>query len=177
MSADSVTSSDRVMSDSVMSDGVVPDAGAAAALPAPVDWSDIDRLARLVLSTEADAILVADPQNIIRFWNPGAVRMFGFSVHEAVGQPLDIIIPENLRHRHAEGFARTMLTGQTRYGAGDLLAVPALTKQGTRISVEFTMALMRDGNGHVQAVSATMRDVTARFQELRDLRRRLQQQA
>jgi len=150
------------------------------AVPVAIDWSNTDRviadLGHLVLNTGADAILVADPQGIIRFWNPGAVRIFGFSEAEAVGQPLDIIIPENLRRRHADGFARTMLTGQTRYGAGDLLAVPALTRQGTRISVEFTIALMRDGADRVQAVGAIMRDVTARFQELRALRQQLQAQ-
>lgn len=51
-----------------------------------------------------DAIVVADPKNIITLWNAGAEKMFGFSASEAVGQPLDIIIPERLRHRHNEGY-------------------------------------------------------------------------
>jgi PAS domain S-box-containing protein len=130
-------------------------------------------LADAILSTAADAILLADPDNIIRFWNPGATRIFGFSPEEAVGQPLDIIIPENLRARHNEGYAQTMATGVTRYGSGDILAVPALTKDGRRISVEFTIVLLHGDDGKVSGIAAILRDVTERFQELRTLRRRI----
>jgi PAS domain S-box-containing protein len=130
-------------------------------------------LADAILSTAADAILLADPDNIIRFWNPGATRIFGFSPEEAVGQPLDIIIPENLRARHNEGYAQTMTTGVTRYGSGDILAVPALTKDGRRISVEFTIVLLHGDDGKVSGIAAILRDVTERFQELRTLRRRI----
>jgi PAS domain S-box-containing protein len=130
-------------------------------------------LADAILSTAADAILLADPDNIIRFWNPGAARIFGFSAEEAVGQPMDIIIPENLRARHNAGYAKTMATGETRYGSGDILAVPALTKSGRRISVEFTIVLLHGDDGKVSGIAAILRDVTERFQELRTLRRRV----
>ncbi len=130
-------------------------------------------LADAILSTAADAILLADPDGIIRFWNPGAARIFGFSADEALGRPLDIIIPENLRGRHNDGYARTMQTGETRYGFGDILSVPALTKEGRRISVEFTIVLLHGDDGGVSGIAAIMRDVSERFQELRLLRRKV----
>ncbi len=130
-------------------------------------------LADAILGTASDAIMLANPNGIIRFWNPGAVRIFGFSSEEAIGQSLDIIIPENLRARHNKGYAETMRTGITRYGSGDILAVPALTKDGRRISVEFTIVLLHGDDGKVSGIAAILRDVTSRFQEMRTLRRRI----
>jgi PAS domain S-box-containing protein len=130
-------------------------------------------LAEAILSTRADAIVLADSQGIIRFWNPGAERIFGFSRTEAVGQSLDIIIPERLRKRHWDGFDRSMKAGQTRYGDGDVLAVPAIRKDGSQISVEFTIVMLRNNGGDVLGIAAILRDVTTRFEEMRALRRQL----
>jgi PAS domain S-box-containing protein len=102
----------------------------------------VAQLAEAILTTSADAILATDPHGIIRFWNPGAVRIFGYAAEEATGSSLDLIIPERLRQRHWEGYRRVVATGVTRYGAGDVLAVPALAKDGRQISVEFTILLM-----------------------------------
>jgi PAS domain S-box-containing protein len=132
-----------------------------------------DHLAEAILETQSDAILVADRDGVIRFWNPGAVRIFGFTAEEAVGQPLDLIIPENLRARHQEGFNRVMAGGATRYGSGDILAVPALTKGGRRISVEFTIIVLRGSDNAMIGMAAILRDVTSRFEEMRSLRRRV----
>lgn len=126
-----------------------------------------------ILSASSDAIVSTDRAGIITFWNPGAVRIFGFESSEAVGQSLDIIIPENLRKRHWDGFHQTMATGTSRYGDGDLLSVPGLTKAGRRISVEFTIVILRDEKQAPAGTVAIMRDVTQRFEELRELRRRL----
>jgi len=82
-------------------------------------------LANAVLTTAADAIIATDHAGLITFWNPGATRIFGFSQQEAIGQSLDIIIPENLRARHWDGYHKTMATGTSRYGESDLLAAPA----------------------------------------------------
>jgi PAS domain S-box-containing protein len=98
--------------------------------------------------------------------------MFGFATSEAMGQSLDIIIPAPLRDRHWAGYDKTMHTGATRYGAGDLLSVPAMRKDGTRISVEFTITPFRDDAGRMLGIAAVMRDVTARFEELKALRKR-----
>jgi PAS domain S-box-containing protein len=132
-----------------------------------------DHLAEAILETQSDAILVADRDGVIRLWNPGAVRIFGFTSEEAVGQPLDLIIPENLRARHQEGFNRVMAGGATRYGSGDILAVPALTKGGRRISVEFTIIVLRGSDNAMIGMAAILRDVTSRFEEMRSLRRRV----
>jgi PAS domain S-box-containing protein len=129
-------------------------------------------LGAALLGSASDAIVATDRDGRITFWNPGAERLFGFTVAETDGQSLDLIIPENLRGRHWSGFRHTMATGESRYGHGDLLSVPALTKDGRRISVEFTIVMLRDGV-EVTGTVAVMRDVTKRFEEVRELRRRL----
>src|SRR5215471_8200830 len=88
--------------------------------------STFDQIGEAVLSTQSDAIIEAGRDGIIGFWNPGAERIFGFTSNEAIGQSLDLIIPERLRQRHWDGYDRTLRTGESRYGAGDVLAVPAL---------------------------------------------------
>jgi PAS domain S-box-containing protein len=132
-----------------------------------------DTLAQAVLSTSSDAIVAADADGIIRFWNPGAERIFGFAGPEAVGQSLDIIIPERLRQRHWDGYRHVVATGESRYGHGDILAVPAVRKDGATISIEFTVAPLRDAGGRLVGMVAIMRDVTRRFEEMRQLRREL----
>jgi PAS domain S-box-containing protein len=126
-----------------------------------------------LLQTSSDAIVVSDADGRIVFWNPGAARIFGFDATEAQGQSLDLIIPEKLRGRHWQGFHRVMTTGQSRYGEGDLLSVPALTKDGRRISVEFTIVMLRDDHGTAIGMASIMRDITARFEEMKSLRRRI----
>ena len=123
-----------------------------------------------VLAGEGDAIVAADRDGVIRFWNPGAARIFGFAEAEALGQSLDIIIPDRLRERHWAGYREMMRSGQSRYSGGDMLSVPALHKNGGRLSVEFTLSAMKNSQGQVTALVAVMRDVTARFDELKRLR-------
>jgi PAS domain S-box-containing protein len=130
------------------------------------------QLGQALLASTSDAIIATDREGRITFWNPGAERIFGFAANEAVGKSLDLIIPENLRARHWEGFRHVMQTGVSRYGDGDLLSVPGLTRDGRRISVEFTIVMLRD-EARVTGTVAVMRDITRRFEELRDLRRRL----
>jgi PAS domain S-box-containing protein len=130
-------------------------------------------LAEALLASASDAIIATDRDGVVTYWNPGAVRVFGFSPDEAIGQSLDFIIPENLRARHWDGYRHTMATGTSRYGAGDLLSVPALTKGGTRISVEFTIVMLRDERGLPDGTVAVLRDVTRSFAEKLALRREL----
>ena len=131
-----------------------------------------DQLGRALLASSSDAIIATDREGRITFWNPGAERIFGFAPDEATGKSLDLIIPGNLRTRHWEGFHHVMKTGVSRYGDGDLLSVPGLAKDGRRISVEFTIVMLRDG-ADVAGTVAVMRDVTKRFEEVRELRRKL----
>jgi len=130
-------------------------------------------LGEAILSTKSDAIVAADKHGIIYFWNPGAERIFGYASAEAVGQSLDIIIPERLRKRHWDGYSRVMRGGQSRYESGDVLAVPAIKNDGSRISIEFTIVSLRDGAGNLTGLAAVMRDVTKRFEEMRALKQKL----
>ena len=132
-----------------------------------------DKLIEAILGTQSDAIIATDHSGVVSFWNPGAERIFGFSADEAVGRSLDLIIPENLRARHWDGFNRVMVTGESHYGHGDLLSVPALTKSGQRISVEFTISMLKDEQMRPAGTVAILRDVTKRFEEMRALRRQL----
>ena len=132
-----------------------------------------DRLAETILSTRSDAIVSADRDGIIDFWNPGAERLFGYSREEAVSRSLDLVIPERLRKRHWDGYSRVMQTGQSRYGQGDLLSVPALRKDGAIISVEFTVVPLKNEAEQMIGMAAIMRDVTARYNEMRALKQAL----
>jgi PAS domain S-box-containing protein len=134
---------------------------------------DVARLHRTLVQNAPDAIIYADAQGQIFFWNTGAERIFGFSPSEAIGQSLDIIIPENLRKRHWDGYHATVLTGTTRYGAGDILTVPALRKDATPVSIEFTILPFHDDASRIVGIAAILRDVTRRFNELKALRREL----
>lgn len=119
-----------------------------------------------------DAVVYSDAEGRIQYWNGGAERLFGHASAQAIGQTLDLIIPESLRKRHWDGFDKTMRTGETRYGAGDLLAVPAIRKDGSRLSIEFTITPFHDAAGRIIGIAAVMRDVTKRFDEIRELRKR-----
>ncbi len=126
-----------------------------------------------LLAGMPDAVIYADFEGTIRYWNAAATRIFGFSETRALGASLDLITPEGLRARHWHGYHETMRTGITRYGDGQLLAVPALRADGTRISIEFTIRPFTDAAGRMIGVAAVLRDVTAKFEELRALRRQI----
>ncbi|CAO3417559.1 PAS domain-containing protein [Azospirillum doebereinerae] len=132
--------------------------------------TDID-YAQLVAAI-GDAVIVSDAGGAITLWNAAAERMFGFTPAEALGQSLDLIIPERQRQRHWDGYQKTMSTGQTRYGS-DVLRVPAVHKDGHALSIAFTVALLHGTDNAVTAIVAVVRDETARFTEDRKLRRRL----
>ena len=136
-----------------------------------------DLVGKAVLSTRSDAIVAADRDGLIVYWNPGAERVFGFTKEEALGQSLDIIIPQRLRARHWDGYARTMKTGQSRYGESDILSVPASRKDDVPISVEFTVVPLKDENGRMTGIAAIIRDVTKRFEEMKRLKRKLAEAA
>lgn len=130
-------------------------------------------IARAILAMRSDAIIATDLAGLITMWNPGAERIFGYSATEALGISLDLIIPEALRARHWQGYHDVMKTGISRYSDGDLLSVPAMVKDGTRISVEFTMAVLQDDLGRPNGAVSILRDVSKRFQETRLLRDQL----
>ena len=129
---------------------------------------DLDALVRAA----GDAIVVADPEGRITFWNPAAERIFGFPAADVLGESLDLIIPERFRARHWAGYRETMRTGETRYGS-QVLRVPAVRKDGRRISIAFTVALLSEPDGRVSGIAAIVRVESARWEEEQALRRRV----
>ena len=129
-------------------------------------------LSEQIVRENSDAIMFADHEGAIRLWNRGAEAMFGYSAAEAEGQSLDLIIPENLRGRHWEGYHKVMASGVTRYGT-ELLSAPGIRKDGTRLSLEFSMVIVRGEDGAVLGTGAIIRDITARFQKEKALKERL----
>jgi len=125
-----------------------------------------------IVDQSSVAIVFGDREGIIQLWNAGAETMFGWSAGEAIGKSMDMIIPEKHRARHWEGYTHVMETGVTKYGQR-VLAVPAFTKDGRRISIEFNVVLLKDAGGRVLGVAATMQDVTARWERDKALRARL----
>ncbi len=124
------------------------------------------------VAASADAIIAAGADGTIVFWNDAAARVFGFTADEALGKSLVLIIPERFRSRHWEGYRQVMSTGKTKYGA-DVLRVPAVHKDGKSLSIAFTVTLLESSEGQGPTNVAIVRDETARWNEERELRRRL----
>ena len=127
-----------------------------------------------IVREAADAIVLAGPDGKITLWNPGAERMFGFTAAAALGQSLDLIIPEKYRERHWDGFHQVMRTGKTDYG-DQVLRVPALRKDGSRFSIAFTVGLLKKTDGQVEGIFAVMRDDTEAFNTQKTLRDRVKE--
>jgi PAS domain S-box-containing protein len=124
----------------------------------------------MFVQAAGDGLVAAGADGRIIFWNPAAERIFGFMAEEALGRSLDLIIPERFRPRHWAGYREVMRTGQTRY-ASEVLRVPALHKNGTPLSIAFTVALIPSARGYT--IVAIVRDETKRWNEERELRRRV----
>ena len=129
-------------------------------------------LCRKIVENSPMAILYADREGKIRLWNSGAETVFGYTAQEAMGQSLDLIVPERQRQRHWEGWDKVMGSGVTKYGR-DPLAVPAMRKDGSRISIEFNVVLVRADSGELAGVAAMVQDVTARWQKQKEMNARL----
>ena len=119
-----------------------------------------------------DAIIVADAHEKIVLWNPAATRIFGYLEEEALGNTLDLIVPERQRQKHNDGYSHSMETGTTRYGTS-LLKVPAKHKDGGMLSIAFTVGMLFDASGRANGVVAIIRDETERFAQERALKKRL----
>ena len=132
--------------------------------------TDIDTTA--LVGAMGDAVMVCDKAGMVMLWNPACERLFGWTEAEALGQSMDMIIPERLRKRHWDGYHQTMATGSTKYGH-DVLRVPAVNKQGAALSIAFTVALLLDQDDKVSAIASIVRDETDRFAEERTLKKRV----
>ena len=124
-------------------------------------------LAERILDQTADAMIYADASGNIARWNPAATALFGFSADEALGQNLDLIIPEHLRAPHWRGFEAAMTSGAMKLNGRPTLT-RALHKSGRRLYVEMTFAIVKD-NTTAEALGAVAvaRDVTERVERKR----------
>jgi len=134
-------------------------------LETPIDYEQL-------VEALGDAVVVADASGAITVWNLAAERLFGFTQAEALGNSLDLTIPERLRARHWAGYEKTMASGETRY-AHDVLRVPAVHKDGRALSIAFTVGLLKGPQGTVTGIVAVIRDETQSFTEKRNLLKRL----
>ena len=123
-----------------------------------------------VVEALGDAVVICDRDGVIRFWNVAAERLFGFTKTDALGKSLDLIIPERLRQRHWAGYDKAMASGETRPGR-DLLRVPAIHKDGRRLSIAFTVSLLFGPEGKVTGVAAVIRDDSDHFEQEQKARR------
>ena len=119
-----------------------------------------------VLEALGDAVVICDCNGVIRFWNAAAERLVGFTKTEALGNSLDLIIPERLRGRHWAGYDRAMASGGTRYNS-DVLRVPAVQKDGRLLSIAFTVDLLFGTERRVTGIAAVIRDDTKHFAQER----------
>lgn len=124
----------------------------------------MEKMYKDIVEGALEAILFADRHGKIRLWNRGAEKMFGYQKKEAIGQSLDLIIPEKFRRRHWDGYFNVMETGETRFDA-DLMTVPAARRDGKPISLEFSINMIRDAQHHVLGIAAVIRDVTERWKK------------
>lgn len=130
------------------------------------------RLCERIIAETQEAVIYTDRDGVILLWNSGATSIFGFSESEALGQSLDLIIPEKLRKRHWDGWNRVIETGVTKYGS-EPLAVPGQRADGSRVSLEFSITMLRDDADQITGIAAILRDVTQRWEQDKALRRRL----
>ncbi len=134
-------------------------------MPSEIDFKQL-------VGAVGDAIMAADASGAITLWNPASERMFGYTEAEALGQSLDLIIPQRQQQRHWDGYHKTMQTGITKYG-NDVLRVPAVHKDGHSLSIAFTVAMLYKEDKKVSAIVAVVRDESTRFAEDRAMRKRL----
>jgi PAS domain S-box-containing protein len=127
---------------------------------APTDPT-ADRVPAMLVDAMAEAVILADPDGVIRLWNRGAQAMFGFSAGEAVGSPLDLIIPDKLLAAHNSGFRAAVQTGQLKLG-GRVMTTRARHQSGARVYVDFSFGMLRDDAGALVGIFAVGRDVTQR---------------
>lgn len=129
-------------------------------------------LAGWLIEQSPDATIYADKEGRIGVWNTAAEKMFGFSTEQALGQSLDIIIPERLREAHWHGFDAAIAAGQTKH-SGKPMVTKALRADGSQFYSEMSFALVFNTQAEVIGTLAQARDVTERYEKERAQRLRL----
>jgi len=129
-------------------------------------------LAELIVEQAPEAMIFADAQGLIRHWNPAATAIFGFPAAEALGSSLDLLIPEHLRAAHWRGFQAALAAGATQH-RGRALMTRSLHKDGRRLYVEMSFAVLKGRDGRALGALAVARDATERYLQEKQLQERL----
>ena len=128
---------------------------------------DRSQLAERIVDQVADAVIYANRAGVITRWNRASAALFGFSAQDALGQNLDLIIPEHLRAAHWRGFEAAVATGAMKLEGRPTLT-RALHKSGRKLYVEMTFAIVKgEAEGEVLGSVAMARDVTERVERER----------
>ena len=127
-----------------------------------------------LLDQGPDAVIFAGTDGLVAYWNAAAERIFGHTSAAAMGQSLDIIIPEQYREAHWTAFDRALADGDTKY-RGQSLATRSVRADGEKIYVELSFGIIKDAAGASIGAIATARDITERFTADREMRRKLRE--
>lgn len=138
-------------------------------MPAPLT---LDTVAAHLLRSMPEAVIFCDLQGLIRVWNAGAEKVFGWRADEAIGQSLDLIIPERMRKAHWDGFHQAVARGGVKPGRTAMIT-RSLHKTQEFIYVDMSFEMVRDASGQMLGSLAVARDATQRFNDEKALRKQL----
>lgn len=130
----------------------------------------MNSLAEWIIEQTSDALIYADTQGTIQRWNRAATKLFGFNAEDALGESLDIIIPKHLRDAHWRGFNAAIASGKLKL-AGTPTLTRAVHKEGHKLYVEMTFALVVNDNDEVLGSVSMARDATERVERERAARK------
>lgn len=120
----------------------------------------VERLYDQLIAKAGEAVIIASNDGTILEWNESATRIFGWSREQAMGENIDMLIPDNQKDEHWEGYDKVLESGATKFSGGALLSVSALKSDGSRLGVAFSITpLVEDGK--VTAIAAIVRPVRA----------------
>jgi PAS domain S-box-containing protein len=112
--------------------------------------------------TDAEAVIFADRGGVIRYWGRGAEIVFGHPAADALGESLDLIIPERFRSAHWQAYDRAVESGLTKY-EGRTLTTRSVRKDGSKLFVDLSFDLVKDARDAVVGALAIGRDCTERY--------------
>ncbi len=120
-------------------------------------YGERERLFSAVVESSNDAIITKSPEGTITAWNRAAERLFGYSAREAVGRPIDIIMPEGQRAELEDILARTR-NGETI----EQLEAVRVNKYGRPLEVMLNLFPLRSPDGEIIGATKIARDITER---------------
>lgn len=127
---------------------------------------------RLLWESSPDAVLLMDPDSKIHFVNPAVETVFGYNADDVVGQPLRLLLPDELRSQDAQAIENYLETGQ-KAGIPRVVETVGRRKDGREIVIEVSFSHM-ELHGERRHV-AFIRDITARKRAEHELRENQEQ--